>query len=367
MSPFYEANDRPPTPEAAIIHEIEKFIGLYATIPDPHYVLPIALWALATHCYQRFDAFGYLVFSSDVPGSGKSRMLEILACVCSRPRLHSKITLAAMSSIIEQYLPTLLIDQAERLSRTEHDDMMACLLSGYRQGTPVTVLYKGEAVERPIYCPKAFALLGDMMEAARDRSIIIPMQTRREKRKFLWREARELGEPITKCCALLLEEHGEEIDNAISNFHGLPGFVGREEEIWMPIFIICELFWPSRRIELERAAADICAQKRAVPRKVSATAAKMAADAIRDSERLMHDLMTLRGPEVGIRTNDALRRLADINNAPWRNYAGVGLTDQKMAELLAYYCVRPRQFKVNGKNLRGYTWVDIEAGLRRVL
>ena len=70
------------------------------------------------------------------------------------------------------------------------------------------------------------------------------------------------------------------------------------------------------------------------------------------------------GQAVGVRTNEALRRLWDIHDAPWRNYAGEGLTDMKLAELVRPYGVGPKQFKVSGKNLRGYRRDDLEEGLR---
>jgi len=143
---------------------------------------------------------------------------------------------------------------------------------------------------------------------------------------------------------------------------------GREDEIWTPVFVMGDLFCPERRPELERAAADICAAKRAEPKKVSATEAKRRSDNVRDGERLVRDLLVLCGDEPGIRTGEALTRLKEINNAPWRNYADEpeGLTAIKMAELLRPFGIRPKQDNKHpkrGKNLRGYLRKDLEAAL----
>jgi len=35
-----------------IVARLEEFINDYGSIPQPHYALAIALWALATYCYQ---------------------------------------------------------------------------------------------------------------------------------------------------------------------------------------------------------------------------------------------------------------------------------------------------------------------------
>lgn len=360
MTPLVVANDQ------GIVARLEEFITDYGAIPKPHYALAIALWALATHCFHKFDVFGYLCFMSLTPGAGKTRMLEILECFCCRAQLKVKITLAGMCSIIEECQPTILVDQAERLSRNDHNELMACILAGYRQGLSVTIQRKGESMDRPIYCPKAFALLGEMLEAARDRSIVIEMRPARTRRRWYRPEAKERGEALQKRCTQLVVESGDAIDDAFANFDGLPFLLEREEEIWTPLFVMCEVFCRSRRTELERAAADICAAKRAEPKRVSARAAKQQADALRDGERLLRDLIVICGTAVGVRTNEALRGLKEIHNAPWRNYAGEGITDIRLAELVRAFGVGPRQFKVDGKNLRGYLRSDLEEGLRAV-
>jgi hypothetical protein len=353
------------TEDAEILTRIEDFIADYASIPQPHFALPIALWVLGTYCFQKFDAFGYLTFTSASPGAGKTRMLEILDCLCKDAKLKAKITLAAMCSLIEQFEPTLLIDQAERLSKSEHNDFMACLLSGYRTGMPITIQYKGVAVDRPIYCPKAFALLGDMLDAARDRSIIVEMRPMRPRRRWYRPEAKERGESLRKICAEAVTHHSDDIDDAFANFAGLPFLLDREEEIWTPIFVLADVFCRHRRAELERAAADICATKRAEPKQVSTREGKQRADALRDGERLRHDLLALCGSEAGVRTGEVLGKLKEIHDAPWRNYAGQGLTAIKLAELLRPYGVAPRQFKMNGQNVRGYLRENLLESLRR--
>jgi hypothetical protein len=259
-----------------------------------------------------------------------------------------------------------LIDQAERLSGAEHNDLMTCVLSGYRQGLPVTIQLKNEAVDRKIYGPKAFALLGDMIEAARDRSIVIPMERMRTRKRWYRPEAKERGERLVSECSALVRDRADEIDDAIANLAGLPFLMEREEEIWTPLFVMCDVFCPGRRKELERAAADICALKRAEPQPVSARRAKATADAHRDGERLLLELLELCGGDDGIRTGDALRRLKEIHNAPWRNYAGLGLSDIKMAELVRPFGVGPKQFKREGRNLRGYLREDLQRALSSI-
>ena len=74
--------------------------------------------------------------------------------------------------------------------------------------------------------------------------------------------------------------------------------------------------------------------------------------------------MTRIDPGVVVRTGEGIRRLREIHDAPWRNYASEGLTDIKLAEPVRPYGVGPRQFEIGGKHLRGYLRADLEEGLR---
>jgi hypothetical protein len=351
--------------QQGIVKSLEEFITDYGTLPKPYYALPIALWTLGTYCYRKFDAFGYLCFTAAANGAGKSRMLEILECICCRAKYKTKITLPGMCSLIEKNNPTLLLDQAEGLARDEHNDLMVCILNGYRARSTVTVQYNREPVDRPIYCPKAFALLGTMMPAARDRAIVIEMRQARSRKRWYWPEASQRGGAIQKRCAALTLERADDIEDSLANFVGLPFLQEREEEIWTVPFVMCETFCADRRAELEGAAADICAAKRATPAKVNATQANQQAHALRDGETLLRDMLAVCGP-VAIRTIDAKKALMGMHDAPWHNYAGEGLDDQKIAELLRPYGVAPRQIKIDGRNLRGYLRADLIDALEAV-
>ena len=351
---------------SGIVSKLEEFVGDYAAIPQDQYRLPIALWSLATHCYHKFDVFGYLCFTSNSPGAGKTRMLEILECICCRAQIKAKITLAGMCACIERDKPTLLIDQAERLSKNDHNELMGCILSGYRAGLKVTIQRNGEALDRPIYCPKAFALIGDMLAAAKDRSIVFEMVPARTRKRWYRSEARERGHTLQKRCVEAIAANEDLIEDALANMSGLSFLLEREEEIWEPLFVMCDVFCPDRRLELEQSAADICAARRSEPKRIPTAEAKQLSNALRDGERLLHDMLSIID-SAGMRTSEALRKLRAIHNAPWRNYAGEGLTDIKLADLLRRFEVGPRQMKIGRINVRGYKRSDLVAAVSKLL
>lgn len=349
---------------AAVVSSFEKFIGDYGVLPRPDYALVVTLWALGTHCHLQFRAYGFLQFTSDMTGCGKTHMLELLNQIVHEGRLESKVTLAAMTTMIGKDHPTLLLDQAEKLSTRDNNELMATHLTGYKAGQRETIMKGGEVSERETYCPRAFALLGGMMEAARDRSIIITMRPAKPRLDVNEVDWSKRGERLRNLAAASIAERKNEIDEAVGNFKRLDFLNGRENEIWKPLFVVCGLYCPGRRIELERAAAAICAAKRAEVRKVSPAEANRRANDLQDGNRLMHDLLPMIGKDTGIWTHVALPKLLAIHNAPWQNYADEGLSDIKMAQLLAVYGVHPKQIKKGGVNQRGYLKADLLKALK---
>jgi hypothetical protein len=201
-----------------------------------------------------------------------------------------------------------------------------------------------------------------------DRSIVVEMTPATPDMEWgTGTEAEERGERLRQRCKALIEARTDDIDDTILNFPGLPFLRGREVEIWTPIFLMCDLFAPHRRRELEVAAADLCAAKRAPVRRVPVAEAMLSAYARRDGERLLHDLLSVCGDERGVRTGEALTRLKAIHDAPWRNYGGAktGLTDMQLSQLLRPFGVGPGQFKKAGINRRGYKRSDLEAAIEK--
>jgi hypothetical protein len=92
-----------------LVRDLEAFLTRYVILPT-WAVLPLALWALMTFCFDSFDAVPYLVISSPTPRCGKTRLLECLELVVSVPRRASNVSEATLFRMIEKLAPTLLLD-----------------------------------------------------------------------------------------------------------------------------------------------------------------------------------------------------------------------------------------------------------------
>ena len=334
-----------------LIAELESYIRSYVTFAESSYALVIALWLVATHVWTAFDAFPYLVVTSATKRSGKTRLLELMSFVASNPRPVANISPAALYRTVSADKPTLLIDEAEMFSSAK-SEYRSLLNSGYRRGQTV----KRHDGDYETYCPKAFALIGDVHDTLRDRSVVILMRRSEPARRFVYGAAKEQGAALRERVKSALSSKTEEITEAVRKFEGLSFLTDRDEEIWSPLFILCHAICPDRIDELTRAAADISAAKTAKARRYSE---------LRDEEdnaeeeeyavRLLHDMLRVIGDQKQITTQEAIAKLRDIPTSPWRRFRGDGLKDgiegaMIVAGLVSRFGVKPSTIRIAVKN-----------------
>jgi len=337
----------------ALIRQLESYIRSYVTLGETGYALVIALWVVATYIWPAFDAFPYLVVTSATKRSGKTRLLELISFVASNPRLVANISPAALYRTIDSEKPTLLVDEAEMFSSAK-SEYRSLLNSGYRRGQTVK-RYDGDF---ETYCPKAFALIGDVHDTLRDRSIVIEMRRGEAARRFVYAAAKEEGAALRETINAAVSSKAEEITEALRSFEGLRWLVNdRDEEIWTPLFVLCRLLCPDRLPELGRAAADISAAKTAKPKKLSELGEEE--ERVQEEEysvRLLRDMLHVIDDQKQITTQEAITKLRQIQTSPWRRFRGDGLKDgiegaMVVAGLLSRFGVKPSTIRIAAKDV----------------
>jgi len=307
----------------ALISQLESYIRSYVSLAETCYALVIALWLMATHTWPAFDAFPYLVVTSATKRSGKTRLLELMSFVASNSRLVASISPAALYRTVHAEKPTLLVDEAEMFSSAK-SEFRSLLNTGYRRGQTV----KRHDGDYETYCPKAFALIGDVHDTLRDRSIVVEMRRREPARRFVYAAAKEEGAALREMISATVSLKTEEITNAVRKFEGLSFLTDRDEEIWSPLFILCRLICPDRVDELTRAAADISAAKTAKARRYTELGDQE--NMVQEEEyavRLLRDMLHVIGDQTQITTQEAITKLRQIPTSPWRRFRGEGLKD----------------------------------------
>ncbi len=63
---------------AALLDSIEAFLRRFIAFPDVHALVATVLWTVHTHAMHIWDSTPRAAYLSPEPGSGKTRVLEIL-------------------------------------------------------------------------------------------------------------------------------------------------------------------------------------------------------------------------------------------------------------------------------------------------
>src|SRR5271157_6095237 len=131
------------TAGAQIIAALEGTFRRYVAL-DPGLPLVLALWSLATHVFDCFDAFPYLAVTSPTKRCGKTRLAEIVELLaCNGLRTVGASPAAVFRTIQKHDLDgdtvTLIIDEAEVLgTKSERSEQLREILNaGYRRGQRV--------------------------------------------------------------------------------------------------------------------------------------------------------------------------------------------------------------------------------------
>lgn len=344
-----------------IVSKLEAFFNRFATFTDA-YSLPIALWTICTYLFPNFDAFPYMVITSDTKRSGKTRLGELISFVCSNPRSFGAMTPSAMFRIIEEVQPTIFFDEAEILSQESAGTMRSVLNMGYRKGSTVPRTIGGQVVEFKTYCPKVFILIGDVLDTLRDRSIIVRMKRSAVQNVFRYETVKAEGEALRDEIQIVIDEKSSEIVSAFYDFKGIEFLTDRDEEIWTPIIVLASVICPERMPELSRIAVDMATEKTQEKRRYTQLLRDETEDKAQDDEyalRLLSDLNgVFQNGSERVSSQDAVAALRSLPTAPWRKFRGDGITMHNIADMLSRFGLRPCPIRVGqgktSKVAKGY-------------
>jgi hypothetical protein len=345
--------------DAELLQDVESFITRFVILPT-HIRLPLALWTIATFCFDAFDAFAYLSVTSPTPRCGKTRLLEVLSLLVSNPERTANVSEAALFRIIEEHKPTFLLDEAETLKgKSERAEYLRGLLNaGNRRDATVTrCVGQNHSVQRfSVYCPKIVAGIGSVPQTIRDRSILIEMQRRKKSERverFLFRKAGPEGKTLRGRISAFVSANRTAIEAAYAKVE--VGFIeDRDAEAWEPLFAVLSVADGSRFAELKECALALTGQK----------AEGDAEESL--SLGLLSDICEV-WPEGESAAFSAhlVESLKAIEDSPWASE--VELNPRKLARFLRPFGVQSQQVRVGSKTAKGYHLSELEPAFARYL
>ncbi|WP_232535210.1 DUF3631 domain-containing protein [Nocardia terpenica] len=336
-------------------------IEKYVRFPSEHCSVAVALWAAHTWAVRAFYVTPRLVLDSPEPGSGKTRVLELLALLCQSPKLTLSTTTAALYrriALAGDAPPTILQDEADavfgRTANPQTEDLRALFNAGYKRGATVDRC-EGDSRnmkvrEFPVFAPLALAgISGHLPATILTRAVTIHMRRRAPGETvapFRERDAESEAAPIREALEQWATANLDVLADARPEMP--EGVTDRPAEVWEALLAIADLaggHWPT----LARAACahfvldtDAGEQSRGI--------------------RLLGDLHKMFGDRTTMFSVDVVAALTADEEAEWSDMHGKSINQRWLAKELGRYGVLSKQVKINGAGAKGYR-IDGETGL----
>ncbi len=362
-------NDVPPY--MGVLNAIMLIPGLIALIRA--YVvlsyasaLAVALWIIGTWCYREFPRWPLLLINAPERECGKTQLLKVVEMLVFRPLETANITLAVLFRVINEYGPTLLIDEADTFMDGK-SEITGIINSGYQAGSVVMRVEtdkKGsmECCSYLVYGPKALAgitLERHLQDATMSRGIQIPMRrkTKTDKVKRLRAADPTVFADMRSRICRFVRDHQETL---AKGWDELPEQLGdRQQDNWEPLLAIAHCAGPELYREAWEAAIEICAET--APPKSS-------------SNQLLEDIREVllqkgyQGHHIPSAT--LLELLHGHPDMDWCRYNhGQPLTARQLAKFLAPYDIRPKTVRMGnlGGTPKGYEVRQFQEAFDRYL
>lgn len=166
--------------------KIDKILRKWMDMDEENYSL-VSLWIVGTYLHKQFSSYPYLFFNA-MKGSGKTRMLNIIANLSKNGRLVGSLTEAVLFRTASER--TLCIDEAENINAKGKESLSLLINSAYKKGLGVPRMTKKKTAEGEqqveetfnVYCPLALANIRGMENILADRCISLILEKSDKKR-----------------------------------------------------------------------------------------------------------------------------------------------------------------------------------------
>lgn len=344
-----------------LITDLIKEIKTYVVISE-HDALAVALWAINTWCYGYFDRCPLLLINAPERECGKTQLLKVVEKLVFRPIETANITLAALFRLINNYKPTLLIDEADTFMEGKNE-MVGVVNKGYeRGGVVLRVESDGKQMHECAYLvhgPKALA--GIMLErhlpdATMSRGIQIPLK-RKTKDDIVKRLRSADPKVFESLRSRILRVVIDEKENLENGWSDMPDELSdRQQDNWEPLLAIANCFgseWYDKACN-----AALKNRNETSPPKSS-------------SNQLLEDIREVLSDykERYIPSADLLELLNTNTDMDWGHYnRGQPITARQISRHLGGYGIKPKTVRMSvNKTPKGYEVRDFEDAFNRYL
>jgi Protein of unknown function (DUF3631) len=337
-----------------VLQQVHKFLGRFVAFPGKHEHTAAALWAVHCHMMDRWESTPRLACLSAEPGSGKTRVLEILELLVPRPVAAINVSPAYLFRRVadENGPPTILFDEIDTVfgpKAKENEELRAFLNAGHRRGAVAgRCVIRGKSVETedlPAYCAVAVAGLGWLPDTILSRSVIVRMRRRHAGETvepFRHRQHGQRGDEIRRRIALWAATQPD-----VVTWPELPPTIqDRDADVWEALIAVADLAggdWP--KLAREAAVALVAASKEADPSL---------------GIRLLADTRIIFAGKEMLSSKVMLDHLLGMEESPWADIRGKPLDQRGLAHRLRQYGIKSKTIRVGDATPKGYVLTDFQ-------
>ncbi|WP_336922378.1 DUF3631 domain-containing protein [Aquipuribacter sp. SD81] len=345
---------------------METYLRRFVAFPSPECATAVTLWAAHVHALSAFESTPRLAVLSPEPGSGKTRVLEVLELLVPRALFSLNSSTAALFRLVsgDDGVPTILLDEADTIfgprAAKDHEDLRGFINAGHRRGAQAhRCVVKGKAVEVdtfPAYAPVAMAGLDDLPDTIMSRSVVIRMRRRAPGERvepFRHRLHAQTGTDLQLRLAAWMQAKTPSLTDA---WPDMPtGIEDRAADVWEALLAVADAAggdWPERA---RVSAVSLVSQSRGDGEAVSLNV------------RLLRDLRGVFTEQDAdwMGTDELLSALHALEESPWDDLRGKSLDGRGLAQRLRKYDIGSHQIKAI--NRKGYRREDFEDAWSRYL
>lgn len=330
---------------AQLLDDIVCLINTHI-VAEPETVQAAALWIVFTWLTDVVNVAPLVNITAPEKRCGKSEMLAILGLLVYRPLLAVNMGSAPMFRLIDQYHPTLLIDEVDTFLSL-HDDMRGILNAGFTRSASFVYRCFGDhhdVKQFSVWGAKALCGIGgvDKLPTLADRSI--PIRLRRKLKGEKSVKARHHNQQLVAVLRQQLARFAHDIKDDIQSYQSIdiPELNDRANDCWEPLFSIANIAggnWPKIAIS---AAITLHGMEEYNP-----TIGEQLLCSVKD-------VFEQKGCDR-IKTTDLLEALGRDDELPWATWnKGKLMTPYQLGKRLSEYGIRSGTVRLGTKTAKGF-------------
>ena len=340
----------------AALESVQREFDKYIVFPSTEARDAVVLWTLHTHVFRAFESTPRLSVRSTEPGSGKSRVLQLIKRLAPNSLDAIDMTPAVMYRSIERGA-TLLIDEADTIwgkggSGSSHTQRRAVINAGHHvDGSVMRPQGQDDVRQFGVFGPMALAGIGRLPETIATRSVEIVMRKRRsgdaEVKPFRLKFAADDLQKAYDACELWAVFARKALRASMPD---LP-VKDRAADVWEPLVAIADLTHDEEWSKRARKACKRLTQE-ANDKPVTI------------GVRLLMSIREAFDKDELLATPELMERLYSEDESPWERGQ---FSSRDMARILAEYSISSQTIRIDGRPTRGYKREAFEPAFNRYL